>query len=72
MTRGSALICSGNLLHGGGIIHDHSRSRYSQVTHYNFEGCDYYFHPFFSTPPLGKYVKRDLGILDIRNLREKS
>ena len=72
MARGSAMICSGNLLHGGGIIHDHSRSRYSQVTHYNFEGCDYYFHPFFSTPPLGKYVKRDLGTLDIRNLKEKS
>jgi len=72
MERGSALIIAGNLLHGGGIIHDDSKSRYSQVTHYNFEDCDYYFHPFFSIPPHGKYVKRDLATLDIRTLKEKS
>ena len=72
MKKGTALIMSANLLHGGSVIRDHNRTRFSQVTHYNFEGCDYYFHPFFSTPPLGKYVKRDLGTLDIRNLKEKS
>ena len=69
MARGSALIWSSNLLHGGGVIKDHSKTRYSQVIHYNFEDCDYYYHPFFSKPPLGKYVKRDLGALDIRNLK---
>ena len=48
MKKGTALIMSANLLHGGGAIGDHDTTRYSQVTHYNFEGCDNYFNPFFS------------------------
>ena len=72
MKKGHALIWSANLLHGGSVIRNHNRTRFSQVTHYNFEGCDHYFHPFFSIPLFGKYIKRDLGTLDIRNLKEKS
>lgn len=70
MKKGSALIWSANLLHGGGVINDPTRSRRSQVTHYNFEGCDYYYHPFFSTPSYGKYINRDIAKLDIRNLKK--
>jgi Phytanoyl-CoA dioxygenase (PhyH) len=40
--RGQALIWSANLLHGGLVQHDPSRTRHSQVTHYFFEDCRYY------------------------------
>ena len=69
LQRGCALIWSANLFHGGGKIVDHNRTRYSQVTHYNYEGCKYYYHPFFSTPPFGKYINRNIKELDLRNLR---
>jgi ectoine hydroxylase-related dioxygenase (phytanoyl-CoA dioxygenase family) len=42
LRRGQALIWSANLLHGGSSHHDKSRTRHSQVTHYFFEGCQYY------------------------------
>ncbi len=54
MKRGEALIWAANLLHGGNPINDPSSTRYSQVTHYYFEGCRYYA-PLYSDPPLGKY-----------------
>ena len=68
MKKGTALIWSANLLHGGGIITDHNRTRLSQVTHYNFDSCEYYYHPFFSIPNQGKYIKRDIKNLSINNL----
>jgi hypothetical protein len=40
--RGEALVWSANLLHGGSPLRDESRTRHSQVTHYFFEGCEYY------------------------------
>jgi len=40
--KGSAIIWHANLLHGGAPQKDVSRSRHSQVTHYFFEGCEYY------------------------------
>ena len=40
--KGKALLWSANLLHGGALHYDKSRTRYSQVTHYFFEGCRYY------------------------------
>ncbi|WP_411870894.1 phytanoyl-CoA dioxygenase family protein [Vulcanococcus limneticus] len=40
--KGDCLIWTANLLHGGDPILDRSRTRISQVTHYYFEGCDYY------------------------------
>lgn len=42
LRKGQALIWSSNILHGGWIQKDKSRSRHSQVTHYFFEGCKYY------------------------------
>ena len=39
---GEALIWSANLLHGGSAVVDPSLSRWSQVTHYFFEGCRHY------------------------------
>jgi ectoine hydroxylase-related dioxygenase (phytanoyl-CoA dioxygenase family) len=40
--KGEALIWSGNLIHGGAPQTDPARSRWSQVTHYFFEGCRYW------------------------------
>lgn len=40
--KGQALIWASNLVHGGSEQLDESRTRYSQVTHYFFEGCQYY------------------------------
>jgi ectoine hydroxylase-related dioxygenase (phytanoyl-CoA dioxygenase family) len=46
--KGQALVWSSNLLHGGAPQRDMSRTRLSQVTHYFFEGCEYYT-PMLST-----------------------
>lgn len=40
--KGQALIWLANLLHGGDVHLDQSKTRWSQVTHYFFEGCTYY------------------------------
>jgi hypothetical protein len=50
--RGEALVWSANLLHGGSPQRDEGRTRHSQVTHYFFEGCEY-FSPLSSS---GDYV----------------
>jgi hypothetical protein len=42
LKKGQALIWAANLLHGGSAHHDKGRTRHSQVTHYYFEGCQYY------------------------------
>jgi len=42
LKKGQALIWAANLIHGGSPQLDKSRTRHSQVTHYYFEGCQYY------------------------------
>ena len=42
LRKGEALIWSSNLLHGGAPQHDPALTRWSQVTHYFFEGCRYW------------------------------
>lgn len=49
MPEGHALIWHANLLHGGSQQKDPTRTRHSQVTHYFFEGCQYYT-PMHSQP----------------------
>ncbi|MEM6538002.1 MAG: phytanoyl-CoA dioxygenase family protein [Pseudomonadota bacterium] len=39
--RGQAFIWAANLIHGGSARQDHALSRFSQVTHYYFEGCTF-------------------------------
>lgn len=48
MKKGQSFIWHANLLHGGGRHTDSNRTRHSQVTHYFFEGCEYYT-PMLST-----------------------
>lgn len=42
LKKGQGLIWSANLLHGGSAHRDKARTRHTQVTHYYFEGCQYY------------------------------
>ena len=42
LKKGQCLIWSANLLHGGSVHRDKGRTRHSQVTHYYFDGCQYY------------------------------
>ena len=58
LKEGQALIWAANMLHGAFDIKDHSLTRYSQVTHYHFTGCDFYYNPTFSTRK--KYHYRNL------------
>jgi len=57
--KGQALIWAANLLHGGAAQKDLKRTRYSQVTHYFFDGCTYYT-PLHSVPMLGPVYYRDI------------
>jgi hypothetical protein len=66
--KGQALIWAANLLHGGAAQIDLKRTRYSQVTHYFFEGCAYYT-PLHSVPLLGPIYYRD--IIDISTGQKK-
>jgi hypothetical protein len=59
--KGTALIWSANLLHGGAPIVDPESTRMSQVTHYYFEDCVYYT-PLHSNTALGE--------LDLRPIRD--
>jgi hypothetical protein len=61
--KGQALIWAANLLHGGSLQNDPTRTRWSQVTHYYFDDCIYYT-PSFSDEPLGLLDLR--AIVDVR------
>jgi hypothetical protein len=56
--KGQALIWTANLLHGGDAHRDKARTRWSQVTHYYFEGCAYYT-PLTSDPYDGRIALRE-------------
>jgi hypothetical protein len=55
--KGQALIWAANLLHGGARQTDPSLTRWSQVTHYFFDGCSYY-SPMESDPFYGRIFFR--------------
>ncbi len=61
---GDVLIWSANLVHGGRPITEAGRTRWSQVTHYFFDGC-VFVTPLFSDPDVGEWYVRD-GLVDIR------
>ena len=65
---GDALIWTANLLHGGEPILRAGSTRWSQVTHYYFEGCRYYT-PMHSDLIEGKVAHRDpVNIaMDVKN-----
>ncbi len=55
---GQALIWSANLIHGGSAVENLQRTRWSQVTHYFFEGCRHYT-PMLSDWPEGPVAWRN-------------
>ncbi|WP_293122680.1 phytanoyl-CoA dioxygenase family protein [Okeania sp. SIO1I7] len=60
--KGQALIWAANLLHGGSLVLDKNRTRYSQVTHYYFSDCMYYI-PLLSDPFLHR-----IHLKEVRNI----
>ncbi len=58
LRKGQALIWAANLLHGGDSVKDKTRTRLTQVTHYFFEGSEFYWTPLLSDMPAGKIVRR--------------
>ena len=61
--KGDCLIWAANLLHGGDPILDQRSSRLSQVSHYYFDGCDF-FTPRSSDFAISDIYFRD-EVLDI-------
>ncbi|MBL1256538.1 phytanoyl-CoA dioxygenase family protein [Methylocystis sp. Sn-Cys] len=61
--KGQALIWASNLLHGGAPRVDAARSRWSQVTHYFFEGCRY-TTPLKNDAMVGTTIRR--RVKDVR------
>jgi len=60
--KGQAVIWAANLLHGGSRQSDPTLTRWSQVTHYYFDGCSY-FTPILSDPFYGRiYFRRHRDI----------
>jgi len=57
--KGQALIWAANLLHGGDVHRDRTRTRHSQVTHYYFDDCTYYT-PMHTDPFYGSIAYRRL------------
>ena len=64
--KGQALIWAANLVHGGSPQRDRARTRWSQVTHYFFEGCAY-TTPLANDVYNGKIFYRD--VIDVRTGR---
>jgi len=58
MKKGQAIIWDAKLLHGGSKILDKNTTRYSQVQHYFFEGCEQYYHPMWSNINKGIFAKK--------------
>ena len=61
--QGDALVWASNLVHGGSPILRKGSSRWSQVTHYFFEGCVYYT-PMTSNRVTGELTLRN-NMVDI-------
>ena len=68
--KGQALVWSANLIHGGDVIKDPNSSRYSQVTHYYYPGCDVYYSPMFSEAHKGDYREKDLSQKNIKEYKQ--
>lgn len=62
MQKGDVLIWSSNLVHGGMPIRGDNLTRWSQVSHYYFEGCIYY------SPRTSDMFSNDLNLKQITNI----
>ena len=64
--KGDVLIWSSNVIHGGAPVRRKGSTRWSQVTHYFFDGCIYY-QPHTSEIPTGEL--RLLDVVDLNTLQ---
>lgn len=64
--KGQAILWAANLFHGGSARLDPRLTRHSQVTHYYFEDCLYYF-PMSSDPFARRLCMRE--VIDLRTQR---
>ena len=64
---GDAVVWSAALIHGGASITDDTTTRWSQVTHYFFEGCTY-VTPMYSRLSAREYAVRE-PMIDLRTGR---
>ncbi len=64
--KGDLLIWASNVIHGGSPVLRQGSTRWSQVTHYFFDGCTYY-QPYTSEIPTGEL--RLLDIVDLNTLQ---
>lgn len=56
--KGQAILWAASLFHGGSPVRQRGRTRHSQVTHYYFDDCLYYY-PMGSEPFAWKVVLRE-------------
>ncbi|MDA9594823.1 phytanoyl-CoA dioxygenase family protein [Candidatus Pelagibacter sp.] len=61
--KGQTILWSANLLHGGTKLRKKNLTRKSQVTHFHFGNCDFYYNPGFSETKKGLYIKRKLDVV---------
>jgi Phytanoyl-CoA dioxygenase (PhyH) len=64
MKAGQAAVWLANLVHGGSHRNNPNLTRKSQVTHYYFEGCQWFF-PMQSDLAAGRITRRE--VIDLRN-----
>jgi Phytanoyl-CoA dioxygenase (PhyH) len=64
--KGDLLIWASNVIHGGAPVRRQGSTRWSQVTHYFFDGCTYY-QPYTSEIPTGEL--RLLDIVDLNTMQ---
>lgn len=63
--RGWVMLTASNILHGGGPITDENRTRFSQATHYYYEGVKRRYCPIFSNRLDGNYADKSMDNKDI-------
>ena len=65
LKKGEAIIWAANLLHGGTLMKKKMSTRKSQVIHFHFNKCDFFYNPGFSDVKKGIYLKRKLDIIKL-------
>lgn len=68
---GEGLIWASNLVHGGSKMLDRTRTRWSQVTHYFFEGCGY-TTPVANDINQGQIYYREIIDISTGNIQKNS
>lgn len=63
LKKGEVILWSANLIHGGTKMRQKNSTRKSQVIHFHFNKCDFYYNPAFSDTKKGFYTKRTLDLV---------